>query len=90
MSEFFDYHCVSCAKPFCERIHIMNLALNHIESEFCLECLAQKEKQIPEAFYQWILDYIKMRPCFQKPWAAFDYVTCPRIVDKSCFCKVSG
>jgi hypothetical protein len=89
MSDFFDYHCEQCGKPFCERIQVMNLALNHLESGFCLECLSSKEELDPIAFYQWILDYIELRPCFKTPWTEFDYSPCPRVTDKSCFCEAS-
>ncbi len=90
MADFFEYYCDSCDKPFCERIHVMNLVLNNVEEEFCLECLAQNEGLAGEAFYQWILDYVEARECFKTPWDNFKFALCPRIADKSCFCKVTS
>lgn len=89
MADFFDYYCDNCDKPFCERIQVMNLALNYVEEAFCLECLASREGVEPEAFYYWILDYVASRDCFKTPWENFSAASCPRIVDKTCFCKVA-
>jgi hypothetical protein len=86
MSDFFDYPCDACGRPYCERIQVMNLVLDNIEDMYCLECLAAQEGQTPEAFYHWILDYVEARECFKTPWDNFDYKPCPRILDKSCFC----
>lgn len=90
MADFFDYTCDQCGTPFCERIHVMNMALDRIEEEFCLTCLAQHENLSPEDFYHWIVDYVMARDCFQSPWEKFNANPCPRIVDKTCFCKASG
>lgn len=86
MAEFFDYYCDQCGKPFCERIHVMNLVLNNLEEEFCLECLGASESLSGEAFYHWVLDYVMARDCFKGPWEQFNAAPCPRIVDKTCFC----
>jgi hypothetical protein len=90
MADFFDYQCDNCGKPFCERIHVMNMVLNLVEEEFCLECLAENESRSPETFYYWIIDYVMARDCFKGPWEKFNPAPCPRITDKSCFCKVSA
>ena len=91
MSErsFFDYHCDACGTPFCERIHVMNLALDNLDDEYCLECLAKGERVLPEAFYHWIVEYINARDCFKTPWDEFNAAPCARIVDKTCFCSAS-
>lgn len=88
MAEFFDYICDRCARPYCERISIMNLALDLVEEAYCLECLAEDQGLNAEAFYTWILDYVESRECFQTPWHNYAYQACPRITDKSCFCTL--
>lgn len=87
---FFSYYCDRCDRPFCERIHVMNLALNHIDEEYCLECLADDTAQSPEDFYTWILEYVQERECFLTPWTNFSVAACPRITDKTCFCPASS
>jgi len=86
MSELFEYTCDLCGKPFCERISVMNLALDQVEEAYCLECLAGRESLSPEGFYQWIGEYVMSRDCFKTPWDNFNYTPCPRIDDKTCFC----
>jgi TusA-related sulfurtransferase len=86
MIEFFEYTCDLCGKPLCERIGVMNLVLDQVDETNCLECLAQKENMSPQAFYDWILEYVKARDCFKTPWDKFNYAPCPRIEDKTCFC----
>ena len=88
MPFLFDYTCDDCERPFCERILVMNLALDHEDEMFCLECLTQKEGlDSTHAFYLWITDYIMARDCFASPWGKFNASPCPRIQDKSCFCS---
>lgn len=87
MADFFDYYCDQCDRPFCERIHVMNLALDHVEAEYCLECLAQQEGVTSEGFYHWIIEYVMARDCFKTPWDNFQFAVCPRITDKSCYCE---
>lgn len=87
MVDFFEYQCDSCNRPFCERIHLMNLALDRIEEECCLECLSKAEGLSPAEFYNWILEYVMARDCFKTPWNSFNASLCPRLADKSCFCK---
>lgn len=88
MADFFDYECDACGRSFCERIHVMNMVLNHVEEEYCLECLAQNENREPQAFFNWIVAYVMARDCFKTPWDNFNVAPCPRIADKSCFCEV--
>ncbi len=90
MADFFDYYCDACDKPFCERIHVMNLVLNNVDSEFCLECLAKSTEKEPDAFYHWVLDYVMERECFKTPWEKFNPTPCPRITDKTCFCPIAS
>ena len=66
----------------------MNLALDNVDEAYCMECLAESEGITPETFYDWILEYVMARACFQTPWDNFKYTPCPRITDESCFCKV--
>lgn len=88
MSAFFTYTCDDCGTPFCERILVMNLAMDLVEDAYCLTCLAQREGTEPEAFFEWVRGYIESRNCFKTPWDSFDAAPCPRIADKSCFCEV--
>ncbi len=67
----------------------MNLALDNLDDEYCLDCLAKGERALPEAFYHWIVEYINARDCFKSPWDAFNAAPCPRITDKTCFCPAS-
>lgn len=90
MADFFEYTCDRCGRPFCERISVMNLALDNIDDAFCLECLSEAEGLSPEAFYTWILAYVRDRECFLTPWTNFKHATCPRITDKTCFCTVEA
>lgn len=86
-SAFFDYVCDRCGKPFCERILVMNLAMDKEDEQYCLECLAVTESQItPPDFFVWISDYIQARDCFKSPWDKFNVTPCPRITDKTCYC----
>ena len=83
---FFDYQCAQCDAAFCERIMLMNLALDIEDEQLCLNCLAQQENLAAQGFYEWILKYIFARDCFKTPWGKVDVTPCPRIKDKSCFC----
>lgn len=88
MSAFFTYTCDDCGTPFCERILVINLALDFVDDAYCLACLAQKEDTEPEALFHWIGDYIQSRNCFKTPWDSFDPASCPRIQEKTCYCEV--
>jgi hypothetical protein len=83
----FDYTCDDCATPFCERILVMNLALDYEDSQYCLSCLCKKEELAnEEALYTWVLDYVMARDCFKSPWDKFSPLNCPRSLEGSCYC----
>lgn len=88
-SLFFDYHCDRCDALFCERVQIMNLALNYIDEMFCLSCLA-KEQDLSEAeMAQFAKEYVYARECFKTPWDNFSPQAqqCPRLPLQQCFCQ---
>jgi hypothetical protein len=88
MTCFFEYTCDLCGTEYCERISVMNLALDITEEGFCLACLSKQYSELtPENFYHWIYSYIESRDCFLSPWQQFAYQSCTRITDKSCFCQ---
>jgi hypothetical protein len=87
MSNFFDYYCEQCDAPFCERVHLMNLALDYVETEYCLPCLAQELEQTPESLSAFVWEYICARDCFRNPWQQFNATTCPKIEESNCFCQ---
>lgn len=88
-STFFEYVCNTCQTPFCERILVMNLALDLEDEQYCLKCLSSQEGLNNEkAFYDFITPYIKARDCFLSPWQKFNPNPCPRITDKTCFCPL--
>lgn len=84
---FFDYMCDRCGGPFCERVHVMNMALNYIDEEYCLACLSKElGKTEPElADFAWL--YVQARDCFKDPWTKFDATACPRIETQNCYCQ---
>ncbi|MEB3286919.1 MAG: hypothetical protein VKJ04_05405 [Vampirovibrionales bacterium] len=88
-SPFFDYRCDACGTPFCERVHVMNLALDRIEEEFCLACLSQEYAMAEPEMADYTWDYVQARDCFKSPWENFDAATCPKIEAGQCFCQKS-
>lgn len=83
----FDYYCDRCDAPYCERVNVMNLALEQTEAGYCLACLATLENNTPEGIAATVVPYIKSRDCFLKPWQAFDPADCPLQTTRQCFCQ---
>jgi hypothetical protein len=84
---FFDYYCDRCDTPFCERVHIMNLALDNVEEAYCMSCLAQEFSQSPQQLAAFVWDYIIARDCFRNPWRKFNASDCPRLEAQQCYCQ---
>ncbi len=84
---FFDYTCDRCGAPVCERVQLMNLALNYEEELFCLDCLAAEQDMSPEALADFAKSYVYSRDCFKNPWMKFDATPCPKRTDGLCFCQ---
>ncbi|MGE0199628.1 MAG: hypothetical protein AB7P76_01530 [Candidatus Melainabacteria bacterium] len=84
---FFDYPCDQCGTLFCERVHLMNLALNYIDEEFCLACLAGRHDMTPAAMAEFAWEYVSGRDCFKDPWMQFDAAPCPLRPAGHCHCQ---
>lgn len=85
----FDYYCAKCDAPFCERVSIMNLALNYVEDGFCLSCLAADHQMSEAELSVFVRDYVEARECFKTPWDNFNATGCPRLETKECHCQDS-
>jgi hypothetical protein len=86
---FFDYYCDRCGAPFCERVQIMNLALNYVDEMFCLMCLAAEQGLSEADMATFARDYVYGRECFKTPWDHFGPQArqCPRLTTETCFCQ---
>ncbi len=86
---FFDYHCDRCDAPVCERVQVMNLALNYVEDLFCMPCLALEEGLPLTQILPTAKDYVQARDCFKLPWEQFSAqaAVCPLLKENSCFCQ---
>jgi hypothetical protein len=72
------YYCDQCGAPYCERIGLLNLALDLTEDGYCLTCLAAAQGvDNANQLLETLRPYIQSRDCFKKPWNAFDPTTCP-------------
>jgi hypothetical protein len=88
MSVSFDYYCSRCDATYCERVNLLNLALDYDDDGFCLACLcAEQTTETPQALVAALLPYINSRDCFKKPWHAQDTRHCARKADATCFCE---
>jgi hypothetical protein len=89
MADFFDFYCDRCDTPFCERVQIMNLALDYVEEMVCLTCLATDQGTSEAALAASLKTYIDSRECFQTPWnnAREKALTCPLIASHACHCQ---
>lgn len=83
---FFTYHCDACDAPFCERVNVMNLALDHVDESLCMDCLAREQENSPKALSEQLVGYILSRDCFKTPWEAFDPSGCPKRESGTCCC----
>jgi hypothetical protein len=88
---FFDYTCDLCGAALCERVQIMNLALNYVETLYCLACLAEEQGLTQEAMADFAREYVYARECFKTPWYHFGAQArqCPRLPLLQCFCQDS-
>lgn len=84
---FFDYRCDACGELFCERVHVMNMTLDHIDEEFCMSCLSQTHALSEPEMADFAWDYVQRRDCFKTPWEHFDASLCPRIPTQTCYCQ---
>jgi hypothetical protein len=91
-AEFFDYHCALCDAYFCERVHLMNLALENLEDEYCLVCLAKEQEMSLKDVSAFVYGYVESRECFKTPWDKFEASKCPYLDPAShpphgCYCQ---
>lgn len=88
---FFDYTCDRCGAPVCERVQIMNLALDYVDELFCLSCLAAELDMTAPALADYARQYVQARECFKTPWDAFapQALQCPQLTLKQCYCQDS-
>jgi hypothetical protein len=87
MASCFVYYCDRCDAPLCERVQIMNLALNYVETLLCLACLAQDHEMSEPELAAFVNDYVHSRECFETPWMAFNARACPRLETQTCHCQ---
>lgn len=87
---FFDYRCDHCGQPFCERVHVMNMTLDHIEEEACLSCLANEYNKTEAEMAKFCWDYVQARECFKTPWMHFNAKTCPHQANATCHCQLEA
>lgn len=85
---FFDYFCDECGSQFCERVNLMNLALDQIDEAYCINCLAKDNDLTVEKMADFAWGYIEQRDCFKDPWMKFDASACPLIEDNACHCQL--
>lgn len=88
-ASFFDYYCDRCGAPFCERVQVMNLALDYVEEMYCLTCLAAEQGMSEADLAQFAKDYVYSRECFKTPWDNFadKAKACPRLATQTCHCQ---
>ncbi|MBX2861048.1 MAG: hypothetical protein KTR14_07425 [Vampirovibrio sp.] len=84
---FFDYACDACGKPYCERINIMNLALDFVEDQYCLDCLAKEYEKSEKEMATFVWGYVSARECFLTPWNKFEPSSCPKLETNTCYCQ---
>lgn len=84
---FFDYSCDRCGAPVCERVQVMNLALDYVDELFCMDCLAAEQDMEPAALAEFAKEYVYARECFKTPWDNFNAKICPKIEQQQCFCQ---
>jgi hypothetical protein len=87
LDPFFIYACDRCGAPFCERVQIMNLALDYVDEQYCLACLATEQEMGQPEIAAFAKDYVHARECFKTPWDNVNAAACPRIEQHQCFCQ---
>ena len=65
----------------------MNLALNYVEEEYCLACLAAELGKTENAVADFAWSYVQARDCFKDPWLKFNAGACPRLETHTCYCQ---
>jgi hypothetical protein len=86
-ASFFDYTCDRCGAPVCERVQIMNLALDYVEELYCLACLAAEQGIREPELADFAKSYVHSRECFKTPWDAFNAACCPKLANHQCYCQ---
>jgi hypothetical protein len=86
-ASFFDYTCDRCGAPVCERVQIMNLALDYVEDIYCLACLAAEQGTSEHELADFAKAYVHSRECFKTPWDKFDASRCPKLAQNQCYCQ---
>jgi len=61
-------HCQECGAALCGHEMLMSLVAGYKESPRCLSCLARLLGQRREQLRDYLLGYIKSRPCRQSGW----------------------
>jgi len=86
-SDWMPYSCMQCGAAFCERVQIMNLALDYVDVQYCLSCLAAENEQPIEKLTGHIKGYIHSRECFETPWLSVPVRQCPNLKTNACYCQ---
>ena len=84
---FFDYPCDHCGQLFCGRVQVMNLALNYIEDQYCLDRLATTHTVSRMELATMARAYIASRECFKTAWDRLNVRACPLIATHQCLCQ---
>lgn len=87
MDSFFDYTCDRCGAPLCERVQVINLALDYVDDLYCLRCLAEEHEKTEAELAAFAKDYVYARECFKTPWDNFNAKACPRLEQNQCYCQ---
>lgn len=56
--------CTQCGEELCRRQIVLNLALGYETEYICISCLANEKNQTPIVLFNYLLNYIKTRPCY--------------------------
>ncbi len=56
--------CIQCGVELCRRQIVLNLALGYETEYRCISCLAKEKNQAPLKLFNYLLNYIKTRPCY--------------------------
>jgi hypothetical protein len=56
--------CTQCGEQLCRRQIVLNLSLGYETEYSCISCLAQEKNQAPISLFNYLLNYIKTRPCY--------------------------
>jgi hypothetical protein len=56
--------CTQCGGELCRRQIVFNLSLGYETEYSCIACLAKDKNQTPIYLFNYVLNYIKTRPCY--------------------------